>query len=124
MLDVHEQQFLMLLFMMETKHDQINSLDRQRLRQHLKHCLIDMAAIVADLLDRGPGDHASLCARMARPGGLVVRVEQEGVHRVEFDISRMELLEKERLEEPCHVGPVPLRRAGVGHRLHDLVFGA
>ena len=124
MLDIHEQQLLMLLFMVETKHDQINSLGWQRLREHLEHGPVDMASIVADLLDRRAGDHASLRARMARPGRLVVGVEQEGIHRVEFDISRVERLEKKRLEEPCHVGPVPLGGTGVGHRLHDLIFRA
>jgi hypothetical protein len=32
-------------------------------------------------------------------------------------------IENKRLEEPCRVGQVPARRAGVGHRLNEAIFG-
>ncbi len=32
-------------------------------------------------------------------------------------------IENKRLEEPCRVGQVPARRAGVGHRLDAAIFG-
>ena len=65
----------------------------------------------------------------ARAGGgghhsLVVRVEDVGVGIVEGVVAGGVLPEDEGLEEPGHVGPVPLRRADVGHRLDRLVLGA
>ena len=61
---------------------------------------------------------------MAGAHGLVVRVEDVGVGVVEGAVAGGVLAEDERLEEPRHVGPVPLRRAHVGHRLDGLVLCA
>ena len=38
-------------------------------------------------------------------------------------VTRQVLEQAEALEEPGHVGEVPLRRAHLRHRLNDLVFG-
>ena len=61
-------------------------------------------------------------ARMDGDDRLVVRVEEVVERRIGTLVPRDVLLEEERLEEPGGVGPVPLRRAGLGHRLHDLVL--
>ena len=54
---------------------------------------------------------------------LVVAVEEHPEARVEGREAGLEALEQEGLEEPGDVREVPLRRAGVGHRLHLAVLG-
>ena len=81
-------------------------------------------AVGIHLGDRRPREQPPLRPRACRaPDGLVVRVEQVAVGGVERAVARLVRREHERLEEPGGVGQVPLRGAGVGHRLHHLVFG-
>jgi hypothetical protein len=59
---------------------------------------------------------------MAGADGLVVGIEQKAECRVKYPIARTVRDQHELLEEPGCVRPVPLRRAGVGHRLQGLVL--
>ena len=54
--------------------------------------------------------------------GVIVRVKEIGVLRDFGVITRTELFEDKRLEEPRCVSEVPFCRANVGHRLHDAIF--
>ena len=78
--------------------------------------------VTRDLLDTRPGQQAPLGTRMPRTDRFVVRVEEVAVVRVELAIARNRTRQHERFEEPRRVGPVPLRRADVGHRLDGLVL--
>ncbi len=93
-------------------------------REQRAHGGVDMGAIAGDLRDARPGQETPLRSGVAGAHGLVVRVEDVGVRVVERAVAAVVLPEHERLEEPRHVGPVPLRRADVGHGLHRLVLGA
>ena len=86
------------------------------------HPGVDVAAVEADVVGAGPGDHAALGAGVARPDRLVVAVEEEPVRVLEGREGRLVVGEHERLEEPGDVGAVPLRRGDVGHRLDGLVL--
>src|SRR5438046_1893799 len=73
---------------------------------------------------RGPSlSKAKLGSRMARADRLVIGVEKIGKGRVERTVAGVERAEDEGLEKPAGVRQMPLRRAGVGHRLDRLVLG-
>ena len=82
---------------------------------------VDMLPIVGDLVGRGPRDQAALRPGMAWPGGDVIGIVQKAEAFVE--IGRRATAEQELLEEPGHMRTMPFGRAGVGHRLDDLVLG-
>ena len=123
-LDVHEQQLLMLLLVVEPQGDQLRQPGLAGIAEQTLHGLVDVGAIARDLVDARTRQEAALGSRMARPHRLVVRVEDVGVRIVEGAVAGRVLAEDEGLEEPGHVGPVPLRRAHVGHGLDGLVLGA
>jgi hypothetical protein len=54
--------------------------------------------------------------------GVVIRIKEEGVLRDFRAVARHPDFDDERLEEPGRVREMPLRRADVGHRLHDEIF--
>ena len=67
---------------------------------------------------------AALVAGMARAGADIIGIEQIGIVGVKGLVALAMLAEQELLEEPGGMGAVPLRRAGVRHRLDQLVLGA
>ena len=84
---------------------------------------IDMRAIGGDVLAVRPRDQPALRPRVARTGGDVIGIEQKRKPLVENLVARIVRHQQELLEKPGDVGAMPFGRAGVGHRLHDLVFG-
>src|SRR5215472_1410300 len=65
--------------------------------------------------------NAATCSQSGRD---IVRVEERGEAFVEDAIAG-ELRQQEKLlEEPARMRAVPLDRARIGHRLHDLILGA
>src|SRR5262249_26963106 len=77
----------------------------------------------ADLVQVRTAQVAAPRAWLPRADRLVIRVEEVGVPLVHRTVARDEAGEHEGLEEPGRVGEVPLGRAGVGHRLDELVLG-
>jgi hypothetical protein len=121
-LDVHQDQLLMLLLVMQPKLDQVGRIAAVGGDQ-LGHRLGDVSAIGEHLVDARPGDHAAPGPRMPRADRLVVRIEQVLVGGIERTIGRELGLEQKGFEEPRGMRQVPLGGAGVGHRLDGLVFG-
>ncbi len=62
-------------------------------------------------------------AGVAGTGADVIGVEQEGEVGVEGLVAGAVLAEQELLEEPGGVGAVPFGRAGIRHRLDQLILG-
>src|SRR5689334_2939761 len=85
---------------------------------------IDMPAIGGDFIGARSGEVAALMAGVPGTGADIIRVEQKRVVGVERLIALAVLAEQELLEEPGGMGAMPLGRAGVRHRLDQLVFGA
>ncbi len=120
-LHVRENELLMLLFVMGAEQDHRQSARVAR-GQERDHPLIDARSPRAHLIEGGPREQAPRGPRMARPGRLVVRVEEEAPSVVAPPVSRVEAREHELFEEPGRMGQVPLGRARVRHRLHERVF--
>src|SRR5829696_4706674 len=60
---------------------------------------------------------------MALADGVVVRVEEIAISRVEDPVLRHMRLQYEGLEEPGGMREMPLRRARIGHGLDGAVLG-
>ena len=124
-LDVEQQQFLVLLLVVGAEHQCVGEVGSDTCGEQLFDCLVDVRAVVDDLGDRRPGDQATLRAGVTSADGLVVAVVQEAVlGAVPDPLAGAVGTEHELGEEPGGVGPMPLGRAGVGHRLDHLVLGA
>ncbi len=124
MQNIGEQQFLVLLLVLKPDLDDryqlieiLRRLDEVRCRR------IDMRAIGSDLSGSRPRDQAALRARLARPGGDIIRIVEKGEALIERAIGLGVRPQQELFEEPCHMRAVPFGRARVGHRLNDLVLG-
>ena len=123
-LDVHEEELLMLLLVMEAQDDQLGQTGLIRMLEQWRHGSVDMGAVARDVLDARPREEPALGAGVPGADSLVVRVEDVRVRIVEHVVTAGVLSEQERLEEPRDMGAVPLRRADVGHRLDGLVLRA
>ena len=117
--DVHQQQLLMLLFVMQPQGDERLyevCIDEQR------HGVVDVPPIGGDFGDARAREHAALMSRVPVADGVVVAVEQVSVRRIVGFVAGQVRLQDERLEEPRRVRSMPFGRARVGHRLDRLVL--
>ncbi len=124
--NIGEHQFLMLIFVMQADLEHAEDFGQRRglgLGDQPLDRGVNVSAVGGDFLVGGAGDEAALGARMARTGGDIIGVEQEGEARVEDLVAGDVLGEQELLEEPGGVRAMPLDRARVGHGLDDLVLG-
>ena len=123
---IRQHQFLMLLLVIETDLDDLQhplEIRRTSTSNQLEHRRIDVGAILRDLVGARPGNEAALRPRMTRSRGNVIRIEQIGEALVEDPVIMCVRLQQELLEKPGRMRAVPLDRARVRHRLHDLVLG-
>ena len=90
--------------------------------EHRQNARIDRLSIGENFLE-ARSRKASRGARMARSNALVIRIEEVIEARGERLMVGFERAEHERFEEPRRMREVPLRRAGIGHRLQHHVFG-
>ena len=121
MVDVHDEQLLVLLLVVQTQLEQLGRSLGHTTVDELQNGGVDVLAVLGDLRDAWAGDQPALGSGVTSADGLVVGVEQEPEALV---VGRVLGSEHERLEEPRRVGAVPLGGTGVGHRLHGLVLGA
>ncbi len=124
-LDVHEQQFLMLLLVIEAQLDQGPELAEHAVVKPVDQVAeagIDVVPVEAHVMCTWAADDAAQGPVVSRPYGLVVAVEQEPVLVLEGAEVGLVVGQKEGLEEPGHMCPVPFGGRHVGHRLDGLVF--
>ena len=124
-LDVHEEQLLVLLLVVEAELERGRELLEGATVEgghEVAHPVVDLPAVDPDVVGPRPGDEAALGARVASAEGLVVAVEEEPVLVLERREVALVLGEHEGLEEPRHVGAVPLGGRHVRHRLDGLVL--
>src|ERR1041385_5045850 len=113
----------MLLLVLDSKFNEASKLFVERVAlKDINNVTIDVSTIVDDLLDRGPRDEAARRAGELRPEGVVVGIEQIGEIRIKRTITR-DLQEYKGLKKPRRVADVPTDRAGVFHRLNDVILG-
>ena len=122
-LDVGEDQFLVLLLVLQAEFEQRRQfLVVGVLGQQARDAAVDVGAVGAHFGHRRARQQPALGARMAVADAVVVGVEQDPERRMERLELRFQPFEDEGLEEPGGVRQVPLDRAGVGHRLGAAVF--
>ena len=81
-----------------------------------------MPAIGGDLVGGRTREVTALVAGMPGTGTDVIGIEQKCVVEVERLVALAVLAEQELLEEPGGMGAMPFGRAGVRHRLDQLVL--
>ena len=81
-LDVHEQQLLVLLLVMQPEHDERRGFGIA-IVDELVHRVVDVRAVASYLGDRRAREQASLRTRMTRTDRLVVGVEEIRIRGVE-----------------------------------------
>src|SRR5713101_72570 len=126
MLDVGDDQFLMLLFMMQAKRNDGRELCQPpliELLQQLKHALIDVPAVGIRLLDGRSRDQPTFGSAVPFSQRVVVRVKKVRVLWMKRLVIRNCRKEQEGLEKPADVGEMPLGRADIWHGLNDVIFG-
>ena len=124
-LDVHQQQFLVLLLVVQPELDQFAGFRPGPVGKRLEqpgHRLVDMGAIGDDLGHRRARQQAPVRTGVPVPHPFVIGVEQVSERGIERRVCRQMRSQDEGLEEPGHMSEMPFRRADVGHRLHLLVF--
>ena len=85
-LDVHQQQLLVLLLMVQAQGDQLREAGLVGLAEQALHGAVDGTAVASDLLDAGTRQEAALGPGMAGTHRLVVPVEDVGVRVVERSV--------------------------------------
>ena len=125
-LDVGDEQFLVLLLVMqadrEDRLDFARAARRPRSSSNSWMCAsIDVPEAIC-FCDRRPRDQPAEIAPVHVARGIVVGVEKIGVLRNLRCDTRHPDLQNEGLEEPAGVREMPFRRADVRHRLHDVIF--
>ena len=114
--DVGQEQFLVLLLMLDPERDQRERVRREG-RKRVLHRGIDRLAPLADLVEAGAADHPAPGPRMALALALVIAVEQERIGLVVEDVPAHMIAKHERFEEPGRMREVPFGGRGVGIRL-------
>ena len=126
MQDVGQHQFLVLLLMVEPDFQQRSQPGQcpvGGIMEEFHHRCVDVLPVGSDVVRAGPGKQAARIARLAGPGADIIGIEQERVVRMVRRVTRAMRAQQKLLEKPGGMGAVPLRRAGVRHRLHQLVLG-
>ena len=118
--DVGEEQFLMLLLVLDAESDQLERVRRKRgKRGHQR--LVDRAAPVTDFVEARPADHAAPRALVALALAFVIAVEEIGPTLVVEAVAGVMVAQDEGFEEPGRVGEVPFGGRGIGMRLDGRV---
>ena len=122
MLDVGQQQFLMLLFVMQAQCHQHGKFGIiLTVLQMFDDRIVDALAKTQHLLKRRSAEQTALGTRMHRANRLVVGIEQVAPFRMQW-LPRRDSGKNELLEEPGRMRQVPFHRTGIGHGLDNRIF--
>src|SRR5580698_10053806 len=113
MLDVHEQELLVLLLMVQAELEQVGRGAGERTVEDLAHHLVDMVPVLGYLGDARTRHETPFGPRMSLADRLVVRVEDVAIGRMERRVGAELPGHDEGFEEPRRVTAVPFRRARV-----------
>ena len=127
MFDVGEDQFLVLLFVLQTQlyrfcqFSPSGAIQGAALQQGV-HALIHGVAPFHDLMQARARQEPALGSRVALAHGVVIAVEEHAKGRVIGLEARLKTLEHEGFKKPGDMGQMPLDRAGIRHGLHLAVL--
>src|SRR5712691_62301 len=113
-LDVRDEQFLMLLFMMNAQNkDRLDFVQQLfvSIGKEIINMRIDGCAVALCFLHCWAGDQSAQIASMHIASGIVVRIKKVSILRNFGPISREELFQDKRFKKPGGMGQVPLSRA-------------
>ena len=123
MLDIGNNQFLVLLFMVKTQFHKLQPVFREvGCPQEFVHMLIDAAAIRLHFGQRGPRKCITKGFFRLRSDRVVIGVEKVSKLRMARPVAFQMRREHKGLEEPTGMGQVPFHRTGIGHGLDGAVF--
>ena len=123
--DVHQQQFLMLLLVIEPQFEQPCDFRKHgvvSVVNEFENGVVDVGAIVQHLVEAWPCQQAALGSFVLWSDRIVVGIEQHLEGRVEFLIAVDMGDQDEGFEKPIGMREMPFRRTHVRHRLNLLVF--
>ena len=112
----------MLLLVVQSQHGYVAHVIRHVFVQQGEHLFVDVPSVLKHPFDRRAGKQPALPSRLSISDGVVVRIEQITELRVKRTVARSIGFQHEGLKEPRRVRQMPLGRADVFHRLHDIVF--
>ena len=127
MADIRCDQFLVLLFMIETQHQAGRKLREQSIVavvEQVQHMPRNLLAIPHDASECRPRHQTSTRPRVLRSDHVVIRVEQVAKILIETFKAGCEYGQDERFEKPAAVCKVPFDRAGFRHGLQLLILWA
>ena len=124
-LDVHEEQLLVLLLVLQPDlQDRGGRVRRVQgaSSQEFLHVSVHVAAVVENLLQARSGEEAARRPGVLLSHGLVVGIEQDTKLRMRVPVAGQLVFQQEGLEEPAGVRQVPLGGAGELHGLERAVL--
>ena len=123
-LDVIAEEFLMLLFVLQSYFQNLLLLIAERISfEKDRHAHVYMCAVFFDLFQPGAGDEAALVALHTVTHTIIIAVEEVVPGGVEGLIVLHERDEQKLLKKPGGMGEVPLGRTHVHHGLYHGIFG-
>ncbi len=122
MLDIHQDQFLVLLLVVQAELHDCGELEGGSGDEEAFHGLVHRLAIGRDLHHTGPREKTAFASGVATTRGLVVRVEQVEITVVDRSVVGPLSDQRELLEEPGDVTAVPLGGTDIGHGLDRLIL--
>ena len=126
MQSIGEQQFLVLLLVVQSEFNQSQCFARQFafIQKQLLHGCVHVFAKRQHLRQRWAGQQTALRARVTRPQSFVIRVEKICKRIVKHLIARQVRQQHDVFKKPTGVRQMPFGRAGVRHGLHALILCA
>ena len=119
---IHEQQLLMLLFVLKTQLHELNQRFVGRLQQLLQS-LVHPGAPAQDLVDGGATEQSALWSWMTIANAVVIGIELIGPAGITGCVPLQMGLQQEGFEKPVRVSQMPLRWAGICHPLQAKILG-
>ena len=124
-LDVRQQQFLVLLLMLQAQGDQVGQRSViTAFGQHGLHPLVNGSAVVQHPGQTGPTDQAALGPRVPGANAVVIAVVKHPKAGIKGFEAGFVLLQHKGFKKPGQVRQMPFGGAGVGHGLQLAVLGA
>jgi hypothetical protein len=111
---VGQNEFLMLLFVLQSELDQRVELGRSLVGQQCKHRPVYMIAIREHLVQTWTREHPAFLSGVSVADRVVIRIEQNSIGRIDRLVAGLMRRKREGFEEPGRVRQMPLHRLASG----------